>query len=195
MVRVTRVLRAPTPQLPSDEVWRPVAGYVGKYEVSSYGRVKSLKRRRVLQDRILVPNTFTNAGHQRVSLQTFEHTKRDHQVHRLVALAFLGPEPKGKPLVCHRDGVASNNRLDNLYWGSQSDNMYDRVRHGRCHHTNKTHCPYRHLLKAPNLVESFLPARRKCLACARTRATLQKNPTLDHQLVSDQKYSEIMSHL
>jgi hypothetical protein len=50
-------------------------------------------------------------------------------VHRLVLMTFV-PQPAGKPCACHINGKCTENRLDNLYWGSHSDNMQDRRKHG-----------------------------------------------------------------
>jgi hypothetical protein len=48
----------------------------------------------------------------------------------MVALAFLGEPLKGKTLVCHLDGNRMNNRVDNLVWGSNTDNMRHMIEHG-----------------------------------------------------------------
>lgn len=50
-------------------------------------------------------------------------------VHRLVAQAFIGPGVEGQ-VVCHNDGDTSNNRKENLRWGSRLENAADSVRHG-----------------------------------------------------------------
>lgn len=50
-------------------------------------------------------------------------------VHRLVAMAFLGPIPEGKE-VCHNDGVPSNNIPSNLRYDTRWGNLNDRYRHG-----------------------------------------------------------------
>jgi hypothetical protein len=54
-------------------------------------------------------------------------------VHRLVALAFLGPPPPGKPETAHWDGVRANNHVSNLRWASSADNGADKARHGSGH--------------------------------------------------------------
>lgn len=51
--------------------------------------------------------------------------------HRLIYRTFIGEIPVGM-YICHKDGNPSNNSLDNLYAGTQSDNMKDTVKHGTC---------------------------------------------------------------
>ena len=51
-------------------------------------------------------------------------------VHRLIALAFI-PNPNNYPIVCHKDNNPTNNKPENLYWGTQSHNMQQMVRDGR----------------------------------------------------------------
>lgn len=48
--------------------------------------------------------------------------RRLAKVHRLVALAYI-PNPENKPCVCHKDNNPLNNHVDNLYWGTQAENM------------------------------------------------------------------------
>ena len=52
------------------------------------------------------------------------------KVHRLIALAFI-PNPNNYPIVCHKDNNPTNNKPENLYWGTQSHNMQQMVRDGR----------------------------------------------------------------
>ncbi len=57
--------------------------------------------------------------------------KRIH-VHRLVLEAFVGPCPEG--MECrHLDGDRTNNRLENLAWGTRKENTADSMRHGTFH--------------------------------------------------------------
>lgn len=55
--------------------------------------------------------------------------RRTWLVHRLVALAFLGPEPAGCE-VCHGNGDRSDNRACNLRYGTRKENMADQLNHG-----------------------------------------------------------------
>lgn len=54
-------------------------------------------------------------------------------VHRLIGEHFL-PNPDNKPNVCHKNDIKTDNRLTNLYWGDQKDNMEDKFRNGRYVH-------------------------------------------------------------
>lgn len=103
------------------ESWKPIAGYEGRYEISSHGRVKSLssrfRRGQAGKDRILQPGLCW--GYHVVRLCMNSQGKM-HRVHRLVAFAFL---PKSKHrCVNHKDGNKTNNRVDNLEWVSYWDN-------------------------------------------------------------------------
>lgn len=51
-------------------------------------------------------------------------------VHRFILYATSGPPPKGKNLALHRNGIRTDNRAENLYWGDHSENTRDAVRHG-----------------------------------------------------------------
>ena len=118
------------------EQWRPISGYIGKYEVSDQGRVRSLERvcstgnggTRPVPGRIraLTPNS---RGYLGVILCDGEAGKKRFEVHTLVAKAFIGPRPKGME-VCHNDGNPSNNTRKNLRYDTHSKNSMDRVNHG-----------------------------------------------------------------
>lgn len=117
------------------EQWRPVVGYEGRYDVSNHGQVKSLRRvavnpykmeaprRRTIPEKILV-GYVGKKGYVVVNLSGVLL-----KVHRLVLFAFVGPCPEG--LECrHMDGDRTNNRLENLCWGTHIENCRDRDRHG-----------------------------------------------------------------
>ena len=105
-----------------EEIWKtiPVPGFV-YYEVSNLGRVRSYRRG---ADRMLKPG-LTSVGYYSVALGR-GNTKL---VHRLVAEAFIGPCPVGQE-VRHKDGSRTNNRADNLEYGTRSENIADAIAHG-----------------------------------------------------------------
>ena len=91
-----------------DEIWKPVVGYEGLYEVSNFGRVRSLRRNKILKLKNEVD------GYIRVTLCN-GGTEKLYQVHRLVAQAFI-PNPDNLPQINHKDEVKSNNIVTNLEW-------------------------------------------------------------------------------
>ena len=107
-----------------EEVWRDINGYVGYYQVSNFGRVRSLDRYdsmgRLHLGQILKITDNTH-GYKKVMLyKDSKHTNK--YIHRLVAEAFL-PNPNNLEEVNHKDEDKSNNVVDNLEWITHRDNM------------------------------------------------------------------------
>lgn len=102
-----------------NEIWLPVKGYEGFYEVSNCGRVMSLNYNKTKKRKLLSGFT-TKRKYKRVLLSVNTNIKK-HSVHRLVAMAFI-PNPENKPFVNHIDGNPSNNNMDNLEWCTASEN-------------------------------------------------------------------------
>lgn len=99
------------------EIWKDVPGFEGAFQVSSFGRVRSLPRIDALghhRKGILRKQGNVHDGYLQVVL---EHNgkKSVYWVHRLVAAAFI-PNKNGYPAVNHKDENPSNNRSDNLEW-------------------------------------------------------------------------------
>lgn len=95
------------------EEWRPVVGTDGKYEVSSLGRVRNAKTGKVCVASV------SDRGYLRLHRRSIHGTSR---VHRMVAIAFLGPVPPGME-VNHINGNKADNRVVNLEYTSRSGNM------------------------------------------------------------------------
>lgn len=114
------------------EIWRPVVGYEGVYEVSNKGRVKSLIRGKG----ILKPDKHSN-GYVSVELFRGKEVKSKRlTIHRLVALAFI-PNPNNLPFVNHKDESRDNNCVENLEWITHRDNLlYGTASQRRIAHTD-----------------------------------------------------------
>ena len=89
------------------EIWKPIKGYEGYYEISNLGRVKALERYvkqgngvRHCVERI-VPHHLNVNGYPAVTLCK-EKISREYRVHRLIMEAFV-PNPENKPFIDHRD--------------------------------------------------------------------------------------------
>lgn len=118
------------------EVWVPVKGHEGEYEVSNHGRVKSLSRiqlRGVHKTAYPIPEKILSSIKQNSGyVHVFLGTKNQRAVHRLVLESFVGSCPEGMQAL-HYDNNRSNNHIDNLRWGTPKDNSADRHRHGTAH--------------------------------------------------------------
>ena len=110
------------------EIWKPIVGYEGFYEISNKGRVRSLDRviyfrnnkgKRKYLGKILKPK-YRN-GYQFINLNKNKKCQT-FSIHRLVALHFI-PNPNNYKLVNHKDGIKSNNNIENLEWCDYSYNL------------------------------------------------------------------------
>jgi hypothetical protein len=108
------------------ERWFPIVGFE-KYAVSDWGRVKSFWYHNGTTERFLRLHEPVN-GHLYVVLYA-GGCRRQMYVHRLVLEAVVGPCPVGQECR-HLDGNPGNNHVGNLAWGTHTENMADRVRHG-----------------------------------------------------------------
>jgi len=117
------------------EEWKDILGYEGKYQISSFGRIKSLSRIRdtkvkegkksyytkvPLRERVLTPIIKTTGYVQNTLCKNM--TTEIVSTHRVVAEHFIG-NPLNKPQINHIDGNSSNNNINNLEWCTQSENM------------------------------------------------------------------------
>ena len=103
-----------------EEIWKPIKGYEGLYEVSNLGRVKSLKRWHHPRENIL-KNKFTTDGYYETAL--LKNGKYKYiRTHRIVAQTFI-PNEMNKKEVNHKDGNKLNNCVDNLEWVTSSENQ------------------------------------------------------------------------
>jgi len=119
-----------------DEKWKPFPGWDGYYEISNYGRARSLLRKGKNRGRwgvrsyggiILKPITASN-GYLAVNLTSNGIRKQEH-IHRAVLFAFNGEPPHGYE-ACHNNGIKTDVRLSNLRWDTKKSNCADKKLHG-----------------------------------------------------------------
>lgn len=140
------------------EQWRPIPGYGDRYDVSDRGRIRNRQRGRTLSPRC------NKNGYPVVVLRRDGIPKMLY-VHTLVLTAFSGPRPEGT-VARHLDGDKTHNAPSNLAWGSPSENVYDRVRHGTHHYAKRTHCPQGHPFDEQN-TRIRVGGARECRTCRR----------------------------
>lgn len=110
------------------EYWADIKDFVGLYQVSNFGKVRSLDRYVIYKNgniefkkgRVLKP-FHDSRGYEVVKLQKEGNIQSLH-VHRLVAQAFI-PNPKHLPCVNHKDENKTNNRMSNLEWCTYKYNI------------------------------------------------------------------------
>lgn len=138
----------------TDEVWRPVMGYEGRYEVSSLGSIRATATGEVRK-----PQAH-KSGHLRVLLYPGGKVM---PIHRAVAHAFLG-DPSGM-VVRHLNGDPQDNRPENLAIGTQAENIADQVLHGTHYNATKTHCSNGHEFTPENTLNMTGRTKRVCRIC------------------------------
>lgn len=157
------------------ERWRVIAGYEGHYEVSDHGGVRSVERilknkmpsgkvRQRLWKQKTLSQVRSGAGDHRAVVLSRNGKSERKLVHHLVLEAFVGPRPPGK-IGLHWDDDPDNNTLENLRWGTHSDNQDDKVRNGNHHNQRKTHCSRGHLYSPENTILDQKPNERVARRC------------------------------
>ena len=150
------------------EPWRvaDVPEYPG-YRVTTTGKV--LGRRGDTRDGL--SEDVGELGHRRVTMyrEGSPPSGERELVHRLVLAAFVRPPRRGEQ-ACHRNGNANDNRLSNLYWGTQETNWRDRAQHGN----------RRSYVKLD--LEQVAEIRRRCSAGESAYAVARDFPVSDTQV-------------
>lgn len=124
----------------NEEIWKPVLGYEGLYEVSSLGNIRSVDRVIVRESgktwnlKGVVLSVRLNKKRKNYQYRQTELSKngivKTFRVSHLVCEAFHGPRPDGYQCM-HLDGNSANDRVDNLAWGTVYENSNEPIRRRR----------------------------------------------------------------
>lgn len=136
-----------TPQQSTQEIWKDVVGFEGWYQVSSHGRIKRIMPGRgAVAGKILSATRTDGNGYPSVFLHKDENgtkVRKEIKVHHLVAQKFLLPKPTPTHQINHKNGIKLDNRVENLEWMTNGENMIHswkaglRSYYGEGNHTSK----------------------------------------------------------
>lgn len=107
------------------EIWKDIPGYEGKYQASTFGRVKSLNYMHTGKEGLLkFGKRYTHGGDYYYKVQLYDKNgkHKDWSVHIVIAMTFI-PNPDNLPEVNHKDENKLNNYVDNLEWCTRQYNL------------------------------------------------------------------------
>lgn len=100
-----------------EEVWKELIGFDYKYIMNIYGDVINITNGKC----VFVKKSLNGSGYYRVHLK-INNKHKDFVIHRLIAINFI-PNPNNKPEINHKNGIKSDNSIDNLEWVNRSENV------------------------------------------------------------------------
>jgi len=112
------------------EKWRKIPGY-SRYEISAEGMIRNSDGK-VMTQRLngsRLNNKYLSVNIMGDGNRPWQERRKIQLVHHLILMAFVGLPQKGQ-IACHKNDIKTDNRLENLYWGTYSDNARDAIKHG-----------------------------------------------------------------
>jgi hypothetical protein len=146
-----------------EEIWKDIVGFEGLYQVSNLGNVKRFFYKMALKEN-LIGKSIDRYGYVKRILSK-KGKGYNFTEHRLVALAFID-NPENKATINHKNGIKTDNRVENLEWCTNQENMRHAIETGLKDHKGIKH----HKCKLTE--EQVLEIRK--IGFSQTRTSLSK---------------------
>lgn len=172
------------------EEWKPVVGYEGLYEVSDLGNVRSLGWVSIRSNgwRYTSPPKKLKhrvRGKRYLCVKLYkDQQSSDHSIHRLVAKAFI-PNPENLPIVNHKKGIVSDNRVTELEWCSEEYNREHANKVLRSFDHRKKMVRVKNLLSGKEFIAASIKEAARVIGGSRAGIRL----VLDGKCVQHKKYT------
>lgn len=134
----------------NEMIWVDVVGFEGYYKISNRGSVLSVASGELRK------LTLNRGGYYHLTIHKKGHNK-NITVHRLVATGFI-PNPFNLPAINHKNGIKTDNRVENLEWCTYQENTLHAMSMG---------------LKKNRTSESFTQEERDSIAIRKSKPILQ----------------------
>ncbi len=107
-----------------EEIWKDIEGFDSEYQIGDNGCIKSFKN----NNPIIRKQKVNKKGYLNICLHN-NGVRKYYRPHRLVALAFI-PNPQNKPHINHKNGIKTDNRVENLEWCTPKENIHHAYKTG-----------------------------------------------------------------
>lgn len=172
----------PPPLFP-DEVWKPfpVPKYADHYVISNYGRVCPTKRSKIFPNGGVKKPAVMDNGYLTISVSCGDGSGKTFLLHRMVALAFLGPPPVRGMVADHIDRDRGNPALTNLRWVTSKENHAlndDRFQDFKClshEDANEIRRRYNAGEKQVDIADDYGISQNQVSMCVLNKAWKRKN--------------------
>lgn len=160
-----------------EEIWKDINGYNGAYQVSNLGRVYCKESyvfgfwdiSKVRKKPHILAQANNGNGYKYVTI-SINKRRKNHYIHRLVAEAFL-PKQSNSAVVNHKNGIKSDNRLENLEWCTRKENIQHAIKNGLI----KTGINSKYSLKVYNTItnQTYHSIKEAAINCGINYGTLK----------------------